>query len=64
MTGRQSFIIRGLILSGPDDLLRGNDKTTRRTSWQVTALNLNWSISVITTDSIDSRRLILLVSAR
>jgi hypothetical protein len=41
MTGRQSFIIRGLILSGPDDLLRGNDKTTRRTSWQVTALNLN-----------------------
>jgi hypothetical protein len=40
MTGRQSFIICGLILSGPDDLLRGNDKTTRHTLWQVTASKL------------------------
>ena len=40
MTWRQSLIIRGLTLSEPGELFDGRDKMTRRTSSQVTVLNL------------------------
>ena len=43
ITGRQSLMIRPLILSGPGDLFDGKDKITRRTSSLVTVLKENRS---------------------
>ena len=43
MTGKQSFSMRALTLSGPGDLFSGRDATTRRTSSHDTVLKLNSS---------------------
>ena len=44
MTGRQSLIIRMLILSGPGDLFDGIDVIMQCTSVHVTGVNLNNSV--------------------
>ena len=41
ITGKQSFNMRALTLSGPGDLFSGKDVTTRRTSSHVTGFKLN-----------------------
>ena len=46
MTGKQSFSIRALTLSGPGDLFSRRDATTRRTSSHDTVLKLNSSSGV------------------
>jgi hypothetical protein len=47
MTGRQSLIIRMLILSGPGDLFDGIVVIIRCTSVHVTGVNLNNSVACV-----------------
>ena len=59
ITGRLSLIIRGLILSEPADLFRGNDITIQHSSSQVTVLKLKRQLSGMARVSSDSCELVL-----
>ena len=61
MTGKQSFSMVALTLSGPGDLFSGRDATTRRTSSHVTVLKLNSSSGVgLVFVSVESSRIVML----
>ena len=66
MTGRQSLLIRMLILSGPGDLFDGIVVIMRCTSVHVTGVNLNNSVEkssdllFLGSNSVDIFRLIIL----
>ena len=64
MTGKQSFSMRALTLSGPGDLFSGRDATARRTSSHVIFLKLNSSSKVgLVFVSVESSRIVMLFSS-
>ena len=64
MTGKQSFSMRTLTLSGPGDLFSGRDATTRQTSSHFTVLKLNSSSGVgLVFISVESSRIVMLLSS-
>ena len=64
MTGKQSFSMQALTLSGPGDLFSSRDATTRRTSSHVTVLKSNRSPGVgLVFVSVESSRIVMLFSS-